>query len=93
MRNPLRFFIDLPQQLLWVSFWVLFLMLVNMASLVFWQEPVAQFILYNFLTSAMLMTGLHSRYGIAKILGFGHFPWIPLRTYVVPQISATEASF
>lgn len=44
MRNPLRFFVELIQQPLWVSLWVLFLMLVNMASLAFSQEAVAQLI-------------------------------------------------
>ena len=93
MRNPLRFFIDLLQQPLWVSLWVLFLMLVNMASLAFWQVAVTQLILLNFLASAMLMMGLYARYGFTKILGLGHFPWIPLLAYVVTQIPAAEASF
>ena len=93
MRNPLRFFIELIQQPLWVSLWVLFLMLVNMASFAFWQEAIAQLILINFLASAMLMMGLYSRYGFTKILGLGHFPWIPLLAYVVMQIPAAEASF
>jgi hypothetical protein len=93
MRNPLRFFIELIRQPLWVSLWVLFLMLINMASFAFWQEAVAQLILTNFLASAMLMMGLYSRYGFTKILGLGHFPWIPLLAYVVMQIPTTEASF
>ncbi len=92
MRNPLRFFIELIQQPLWVSLWVLFLMLVNMACLAFWQEAVAQLILMNFLASAMLMMGLYSRFGFTKILGLGHVPWIPLLAYVVTQIPAAEAS-
>ena len=93
MRNPLRFFIELIQQPLWVSLWVLVLMLVNMASLAFWQEAVAQLILLNFLASAMLLMGLYSRYGFTKILGLGHFPWIPLLAYIVTQIPSAEASF
>ena len=93
MRNPLRFFIELIQQPLWVSLWVLVLMLVNMASLAFWQEAVAQLILMNFLASAMLMMGLYARFGFTKILGLGHVPWIPLLAYVVTQIPAAEASF
>lgn len=93
MRNPLRFFIELIRQPLWVSLWVLFLMLVNMASLAFWQEAVAQLILLNFLASAMLLMGLYSRYGFTKILGLGHFPWIPLLAYIVTQIPSAEASF
>ncbi|MBS0159793.1 MAG: hypothetical protein JSS26_14545 [Nitrospira sp.] len=93
MRNPLRFFIELLQQPLWVSLWVLSLMLANMASLAFWQEAVARLILMTFLASAMLMMGLYSRYGFTKILGLGHVPWIPLLAYVVMQIPAAEASF
>ncbi len=93
MRNPLRFFIELIQQPLWVSLWVLVLMLVNMASLAFWREAVAQLIFVTFLGSAMLMMGLYSRYGFAKILGLGHAPWIPLLAYVVTQIPAAEAPF
>ena len=93
MRHPLRFFSELMEQPVWVSLWVLFLMLVNMASLAFWQEAVTQLILLNFLASAMLMMGLYARYGFTKILGLGHFPWIPLLAYVVTQIPAAEASF
>ena len=93
MRNPLRFFIELIQQPVWVSLWVLVLMLVNMTSLAFWREAVAQLILMNFLASAMLMMGLYARFGFTKILGLGHVPWIPLLAYVVTQIPAAEASF
>lgn len=93
MRNPLRFFIELMEQPVWVSLWVLFLMLVNMASLAFWQEAVAQLIFMNFLASAMLMMGLYARYGFTKILGLGHFPWIPLLAYVVLKIPTAEALF
>lgn len=81
------------EQPVWVSLWVLFLMLVNMASLAFWQEAVAQLIFMNFLASAMLMMGLYARYGFSKILGLGHFPWIPLLAYVVIKIPTAEASF
>ena len=93
MRNPLRFVIELMEQPVRVSLWVLFLMLVNMASLAFWQEAVAQLIFMNFLASAMLMMGLYARYGFTKILGLGHFPWIPLLAYVVIKIPTAEASF
>ena len=93
MRNPLRFFIELIQQPVWVSLWVLVLMLVNMTSLAFWREAVAQLILTNFLASAMLMMGLYARFGFTKILGLGHIPWIPLLAYVVTQIPAAVDLF
>jgi hypothetical protein len=93
MRNPLRFFIELMQQPLWVSLWVLFLMIINMGSIAFWHESAAQLILTTFLVSAMLMMGLYSRYGFEKILGLGHVPWIPLLAYVLTQIPTAEAAF
>ncbi len=93
MRNPLRFFVDLMRQPLWVSLWVLFLMIVNMASVAFWPEPLAQLIATSFLVSAMLMMGLYSRYGFTKILGLGHLSWIPLLAYVLIQIPTAEATF
>lgn len=93
MRNPLHFFVELMKQPIWVFVWVLFLMLVNMASLAFWHEPVAQLIFAGFLISAMLMMGLYSRFGFKKILGLGHIPWIPVLVFVLTQIPAAEAAF
>ena len=93
MRNPLRFFVDLMRQPLWVFLWVLFLMIVNMASVVFWHEAIAQLIFVTFLMSAMLMMGLYARYGFEKILGLGHVPWVPLLAYIVVQIPSSEVSF
>lgn len=93
MRNPLRFFVELMHQPVWIPVWVLFLMIVNVASIAFWHEPVAQLILTSFLTSAMLMMGLYSRFGFEKILGLGHIPWIPMLAYALTQIPTAEAAF
>lgn len=93
MKNPLRFFLELIQQPIWVSLWVLFLMFVNVASVVFWHEPAAQLIFASFLISAMLMMGLYSRFGFKKILGLGHSPWIPVLVYLLTQIPTAEATF
>lgn len=82
MRNQLRFFVDLVQQPVWIPIWVLFLMIIHVASVGFWHEPVAQLIFASFLMSAMLMMGLYSRFGFEKILGLGHIPWIPVRVPV-----------
>ncbi len=93
MRNPFRFFVELMRQPVWIPLWVLFLMIVNLASVAFWHEPVAQFIFSSFLISAMLMMGLYSRFGFNKLLGFGHIPWIPVLVYVLTQIPTAEAAF
>ncbi len=93
MRNPLRFFVELIQQPIWVSIWLLFLMIVNFASVAFWNELLAKVILITFVLSAIFMMGLYSRFGLEKILGLGHILWIPLLVYVLIEIPAAEGAF
>ncbi len=93
MRNPLRFFVELMQQPIWIPIWLFFLMIINLASLGFWYEPLAKIIFITFMTSAMLMMGLYSRFGFEKILGLGHILWVPLLVYVLMQLPIVEVSF
>jgi len=86
MRNPLRFFVEVMRQPAWIAIWVLVLMLVNMASIAWWSQPLAKVIFTTFMISAVLMMVLYSRFGFSKILGLGHALWIPLLIYVVFQI-------
>jgi len=93
MRNPFRFFIELMEQTVWIPVWVFYLMVINMVSVGFWHEPVAKLVFFTFIVSAMLMMGLYSRYGFEKILGLGHFPWIPLLVYLLTQIPSFAGVF
>lgn len=93
MRNPFRFFIELLQLPVWIPIWVFYLMVINVASVSFWHEPLAKLIFITFMISAMLMMGLYSRFGFEKILGVGHILWIPLLAYVLMRLPAIEASF
>ena len=93
MRNPFRFFIELMQQPVWIPIWLLFLMIANVSSLMFWSEPIAKVIFFTFMLSALLMMALYSKYGFEKILGMGHILWIPLLIYVLIEIPATEGAF
>ena len=93
MRNPFRFFIELMQQPAWIPIWLLFLMIANVSSLMFWSEPIAKVIFFTFMLSALLMMALYSKYGFEKILGMGHILWIPLLVYVLIEIPATEGAF
>lgn len=93
MRNPFRFFIELIQQPIWISLWVVFLMIVNVASISFWNEPLAKVIFVIFMLSAILMMGLYSRFGFEKILGMGHILWIPLLVYVLMEVQAANDAF
>ena len=93
MRNPFRFFVELIQQPVWIPVWVLILMIVNVASVGFWNESLAKLIFLAFMLSAMLMMGLYSRFGFEKILGMGHILWLPLLIYVLMEIPAASGTF
>ncbi len=93
MRNPFQFFVELMQQPIWVSIWLLFLMIVNIASVMFWNELLAKVIFITFMLSAIFMMGLYSRFGFEKILGLGHILWIPLLVYVLIETQAAEGAF
>ncbi len=49
MGNPFRFFIELIQQSVWIPVWVLILMVVNVASVGFWNESLAKVIFAAFI--------------------------------------------
>ena len=93
MRNPFRFFIELMQPPVWIPIWLLFLMIANVSSLMFWSEPIAKVIFFTFMLSALLMMALYSKYGFEKILGMGHILWIPLLVYVLKKIPEAEGAF
>ena len=93
MRNPFRFFTELMQQPIWISLWVVFLMIINVASILFWNEPLAKIIFVTFMLSAIFMMGLYSRFGFEKILGMGHVLWIPLLVYVLMEVQAANDAF
>ncbi len=93
LRNPFRFFIELMQQPVWILAWVLILTIGNVASVGFWNEPLAKVIFVTFMLSAMLMMGLYSRFGFDKILGVGHILWIPLLVYMLMEIPTARKTF
>ena len=93
MRNPFGFFSELTRQPVWIRIWVLILMIINIASVGFWDEPLAKVIFVTFMLSSMLMMGLYSRFGFEKILGMGHILWLPLFVYVLMRIPAESDTF
>lgn len=68
-------------------------MLVNFASVAFWSEPTAKLILIAFMVSSVLMMGLYSWFGFAKILGLGHVLWIPLLIHVGTRLPNASGAF
>lgn len=92
-RIPLLFVSDLMKQPAWIPIWVLALMIMNMASLAFWSEPLAKVIFVTFLLSVMLMMGLYAKFGFERILGLGHVFWIPLLAYILVHLRRAEGEF
>ena len=93
MRNPFFFFRDLLRQPRWVAVWVSVLAMVNMASLLFWSDPVAKLIFVTFMVSAVAMMALYSYFGFEKILGAGHVFWLYLLPYTVMHIPSATGPF
>lgn len=93
MRNPFKFFTELFNQPIWITIWVFYLMIINMGSLIFWQEPIAKIIFITFMASAILMMALYSKFGFEKILGLGHILWMPLTFYLLTCLPVTDEIF
>ena len=59
--------------------WVGFLVTLNfIAPLIFIEHLEAQFVLGAFFASMLLMTALTGLTGFTRLVGMGHFVWIPL---------------
>lgn len=75
-----------------VKLWLMLLMAVNLViALFFIKQFEAQIILAIFMINAILMVVITAKYGLTRILGLGHFLWIPLIIYLwirLPEISA-----
>ena len=93
MRNPLNFFTELLAQPKIVVVWVGYLMMINMASLLFWEIELSRIIFFTFLASSMLMMTLYSFFGFKKILGLGHILWIPLLFYIFSNLLIATGVF
>lgn len=69
------------------------MMVINLAAIYFWEETLAKTIVIIFMISSMLMMGLYSRFGFSKILGLGHFLWIPLVIYIAVSVPGAGGLF
>lgn len=87
------FFVEVMRQSAWVAAWVSFLVVINLASIAFWDEQLAKTICFTFAISATLMMGLYSRFGYEKILGLGHILWVPLLFHIVTTLPAFGGMF
>ena len=72
--------------------WVMGLVAFNMVAPLFFIDRVeAQIVLGVFLASGLLMTALTARTGFTRVLGLGHFLWIPLLYFLATRVSLVPA--
>jgi hypothetical protein len=56
--------------------------LVNLASVFFLPRIEASVVLVTGLLAATIMTVLHARLGYVRLVGVGHFVWIPMLVWL-----------
>ena len=66
MRNPLKLFVEMLKQPLWVIAWVNTLVIVNMFGLNYFDQVLAKWIVGIFLLQTIFMMVLYSYYGYKK---------------------------
>ena len=81
--TPLRFMADLYRGRAWVNIWVHILIVVNLAGPWFWEHEIARVVFFTFLPTMVLMLALYAKYGMERILGFGHVLWLGLVPYLM----------
>jgi len=58
--------------------WMAGLPLINLSSIFFLPRTEAWVVLGTGLLAATIMTALHAKLGYIRLLGIGHFVWIPM---------------
>jgi len=90
MRNPFSFFVELMHQPCWIVLWVYYLVIVNVSSALFWNQPLAKAIFVTFIISAATIIGIYAIFGFEKIMGLGHIFWLPLLVFLLPQVADSQ---
>ena len=67
--------------------WMAGLPLINLSSLFFLPRIEAIVVLITGLTAATIMTILHAKLGYVRLVGIGHFVWIPMLIWLVFRLN------
>lgn len=63
--------------------WMAGLPLINLSSVFFLPRTEAWVVLGTGLLAATIMTFVHARFGYVRLVGIGHFVWIPMLIWLV----------
>jgi len=79
---------ELLQQPWWLLIWLIWLGFVNVASIAFWSEVEARWVLAAFVGAFLLMMALYELNGFNRFLGLGHIVfWTPLLFYLYQRLT------
>jgi hypothetical protein len=79
---------ELLQQPWWLVIWLAWLAFVNLASVAFWREIEARWVMGAFVGAFLLMTALYELNGFNRFLGLGHIVfWTPLLFYLYQRLT------
>ncbi len=71
--------------------WLMLLAAVNMASIAFIGHREAQVVLAAMMLGAMIMAAVYAKLGFVRLLGVGHFHWIPMLVWLYGRLDAARA--
>jgi hypothetical protein len=66
--------------------WMAGLPLINLASIFFLPRTEAWVVLGTGLLAATIMTVLHAKLGYVRLVGIGHFVWIPMLIWLAVRL-------
>jgi len=66
--------------------WMAGLPLINLASIFFLPRTEAWVVLGTGLLAATIMTVLHAKLGYVRLVGTGHFVWIPMLIWLTARL-------
>ncbi len=74
-----------------VRAWVGLLAATNMASIAFIGHIEAQVVLAALMLGAFVQAAIFSKLGFVRLLGIGHFHWIPMLYWMYTRLDAIRA--
>ena len=74
-----------------VRAWVGLLSATNMASIAFIGHLEAQVVLAALMLGAVVQAAIFSQLGFVRLLGLGHFHWIPMLYWMFTRLDAIQA--
>ena len=92
IKSFIRFARGLLRMPLYVHVWLILLSGVNVAGAILWpgaQEGLVTIAVFT--VNILLMGAITSRAGFSRLLGLGHFLWIPLAAYLVVRLQVLPA--